>query len=134
MRDGQAAPGAGPAETGPAFAVTVAFDLHPDCRERFLGLVTANAAASIRSEPGCRRFDVLVPADPPGLEDGTPDVLLYEVYASRAAFEAHLASAHFSSFDAATRAMVRRKTVATFAVADGAAPAGATVPEQPHGR
>lgn len=118
----------GPAAQAPPelYAITVAFELKPGERDRFLKLVRANAAASLREEPNCLRFDVLVPAAQSGA-----DVLLYEIYADRLAFETHLASAHFIDFDAATRHMVTRKAIAEFAtrpttiqsdVADGTEP------------
>ncbi|MDQ3558780.1 MAG: antibiotic biosynthesis monooxygenase, partial [Pseudomonadota bacterium] len=43
------------------FAITVDFELAEGAREEFLKLVKANAAASVRDEPGCSRFDVLTP-------------------------------------------------------------------------
>ena len=46
-----------------------------------LPLVCANAAASLKGEPECLRFDVLTPLA------GGDEVLLYEVYRDRAAFE-----------------------------------------------
>src|SRR5947209_5261924 len=91
------------------YLITVAFDLEPGERERFLQLVTSNAQASLSNEPGCLRFDVLQP-----VSDGDCEVLLYEIYRDRAAFDAHLASAHYRSFDAATRSAVRRKHVQEF--------------------
>ena len=88
------------------YLITVAFEIEPDARGQFISLVTANAKASLDNEPGCLRFDVLLP-----LSEDNSEILLYEIYRDRAAFEAHLASAHFLSFDAATRSVVRRKTV-----------------------
>lgn len=88
------------------YLITVAFDVEPARRDLFIRLITSNAQASLREEPGCLRFDVLLP-----VEAGDCDVLLYEIYEDRAAFDAHLASAHFLAFDAATRDAVRRKTV-----------------------
>jgi quinol monooxygenase YgiN len=38
-------------------------------------------------------------------------VFLYERYADRAAFDAHLASTHFRAFDAAVRGMVAAKSM-----------------------
>jgi (4S)-4-hydroxy-5-phosphonooxypentane-2,3-dione isomerase len=93
------------------FAITVAFTIRPDRRDHFLTVVCANAAASLSAEPGCLHFDVLTP-----LEGGGPDVLLYEVYVDRSAFDAHLATAHFLAFDAATREIVSAKTVSEFRV------------------
>ncbi|RVA80121.1 antibiotic biosynthesis monooxygenase, partial [Mesorhizobium sp. M7A.F.Ca.US.006.04.2.1] len=40
------------------FVVWVDFRLKPGARGRFRELVDANATASVRSEAGCRRFDV----------------------------------------------------------------------------
>lgn len=93
------------------FAITVAFAVRPERRETFLKLVRMNAATSLEAEAGCLGFDVLAP-----LETGGPDVLLYEVYADRAAFDAHLASPHFLAFDRATREMVTAKTVREFRI------------------
>jgi quinol monooxygenase YgiN len=86
-------------------ALIVDFLLLADGRDRFLELVRDNAAQSVRDEPFCRRFDVIEPSDRPDA------VLLYEIYADRAAFDAHLASDHYKRFDAATRELIVRKTV-----------------------
>jgi autoinducer 2-degrading protein len=51
-----------------------------------------NAAAAIRDEPGCRRFDVLV------APDGGDKVMLYENYDDEAAFDAHRTSPHYLVF------------------------------------
>jgi quinol monooxygenase YgiN len=99
------------------YAITVDFELEDGARERFLSLVRANAAASVRDEPGCVRFDVLTPR---GQAEGPDRVFLYEIYADRAAFEAHLKTAHFLAFDAATQSLVRRKTVHDFEVTEAA--------------
>lgn len=101
-----------------AFAITVAFELHECAFVEFHRLVTENAAASVSLEPDCIRFDVLTPV--PG-EPG-PDVLLYEVYKSKAAFDLHLASEHFLSFDRRTRHLVRTKTVLAFTALENAKP------------
>ncbi len=92
------------------FAITVDFELVQGAREEFLRLVEENAAASMRDEPGCSRFDVLTYRDPAHSDR----VFLYEIYEDRAAFDAHVRTAHFAAFDAATRTMVRRKTVLEF--------------------
>ncbi len=100
-----------PAQGGTRYAITVAFALLPEAREPFLALVRANAAVSLRDESECLQFDVLSP-----LAEGAADVVLYEIYENRAAFEAHLRSPHFRAFDEATRDMVTRKTVAEFSL------------------
>src|SRR5688572_10887364 len=66
-----------------AFVITVDFKLHPGRGAEFLPLMTANAKASADNEPGCRRFDVLVP------HKGADWVRLYEIYDSEAAFDDH---------------------------------------------
>jgi quinol monooxygenase YgiN len=87
------------------YVVAVEFDILEQDLNRFMPLMLENARSSLAHEPGCRQFDVCV--DP---KQGT-STFLYEVYDDRAAFEAHLATSHFKTFDAATRAMVARKAV-----------------------
>jgi quinol monooxygenase YgiN len=78
--------------------------------------------ASVRLEPGCLRFDVLMPAD----AGAPPRVFLYEIYEDRAAFDLHLASEHFRDFDERSRDLVRGKTVLAFAVEENAKQRGAS--------
>ncbi len=88
-----------------SYAVCVTFTIRPEAWDAFLPLMHANAAASLKNEEGCHRFDVLTdPAYP-------HEVFLYELYTDPAAFDAHLASDHFKSFDAATADMVAGKAV-----------------------
>jgi (4S)-4-hydroxy-5-phosphonooxypentane-2,3-dione isomerase len=100
------------------YAITVEFEVEPTAFPDFLRLVKDNAAQSVKNEVGCTRFDVLTPAG----QHPQRTVLLYEIYVNRAAFDVHLASAHFLSFDQATKTMVTRKTVADFAVFENAKP------------
>ena len=86
--------------------VLVEFDLHPGKEPEFRRLVLENAAASLRDEPGCSRFDVLTPEGGPGER-----IVLYEIYDDAAAFDAHLATAHFAAFNEATAPLVASKTV-----------------------
>ncbi len=90
-----------------SFALAVTFTVKQSQFERFVELVRANAAASLRVEPGCLRFDVLVPRN----ETPPTRVFLYEIYRDRAAFEAHVASAHFQEFDRASGPLVVSKSV-----------------------
>jgi quinol monooxygenase YgiN len=90
------------------FVILVEFDLRPEGSERFLDLVRENAAASLRDEEGCERFDVLVPASGPN------KVVLYEIYRDRAAFDLHLRTPHFAEFDSATRSIVVAKGVTEY--------------------
>ncbi|MCR9175718.1 MAG: antibiotic biosynthesis monooxygenase [Alphaproteobacteria bacterium] len=87
------------------YVVTVEFVIKQDQVEAFAPLMAANAAASVRDEAGCSQFDVCW--DP----EGKPVCFLYEIYDDATAFQAHLASAHFKSFDAQVTDMVAEKSV-----------------------
>lgn len=87
------------------FAVIVSFTVKPESRTRFMSMLRDNARASVEEEPECLRFDVLEPPQRP------LEVWLYEIYRDRPAFDAHLRTPHFLSFDAATRDMTTGKTV-----------------------
>ncbi|MBW4708970.1 antibiotic biosynthesis monooxygenase [Roseobacter sp. YSTF-M11] len=91
------------------FAVVVTLSILPDRLEEFLPLMHRNATASLTEEPGCRQFDVAT--DPTRPEE----VFLYELYVDEAAFQAHLTTEHFRTFDAATGDMIARKSVTTYA-------------------
>lgn len=86
------------------YVVTVLFEPKPEHAAAFRAAMLANAKVSRETEPGCRQFDVCVEAD-------TGRTFLYEIYDDRAAFEAHLAAAHFKAFDDAIRDWVARKDV-----------------------
>ncbi len=90
------------------YVVTVEFAVDPNRLNEFLPLIEDNARRSREDEPGCRQFDVCVDDAQPGI------VYLYELYADRAAFDAHLATAHFKSFAAATQAMITGRTLRTW--------------------
>jgi (4S)-4-hydroxy-5-phosphonooxypentane-2,3-dione isomerase len=71
------------------FVLVVSIRVKPGKDRQFLAAIEANAAASLRDEPGCRRFDVLRDnADP-------RHYLLYELYDDEAAFQAHRNMPHF---------------------------------------
>jgi quinol monooxygenase YgiN len=86
-------------------AILVEFVARPDCIAAARELILANAEASLREEPGCLRFDVLVASDLP------QRFVLYEIYDSAAAFQAHLKTRHFEAFSAATAAMFETRTI-----------------------
>lgn len=88
-----------------AFVIVVDFKLKAGTHRAFRDLIDRNAQASCRTEPGCRRFDVL---EPTGEADR---VILYEIYDDRAAFDAHLKTRHFAAFDTASRELIADKTV-----------------------
>ncbi|MBV9749987.1 MAG: antibiotic biosynthesis monooxygenase [Acetobacteraceae bacterium] len=91
------------------FVILAEFDLHSGAAADFLRHVGDNASASVRDEPGCRRFDVLVPeAEAQG---ETPRIVLYEIYDSPECFDAHLRTPHYRRFEEATRALVSGRSV-----------------------
>ncbi len=87
------------------FVVVVDFQLKPGMGKQFRALIDVNADASVRDEPGCLQFDVLEPEG----EEGR--VLLYEIYADQAAFDAHLKTEHFHVFNSASESLYLRKSV-----------------------
>jgi acyl-CoA reductase-like NAD-dependent aldehyde dehydrogenase/quinol monooxygenase YgiN len=68
----------------------VSLQVKPGHRDAFLAAIAENATRSFTDEPGCRYFDVTV--------DTADDhhFVFYELYADRAAIEAHRAAPHFA--------------------------------------
>ncbi|MCC7311072.1 MAG: antibiotic biosynthesis monooxygenase [Sulfuritalea sp.] len=93
------------------YVITVEFTIPPEHLAAFMPLMLENARISRETEPGCRRFDVCRDPVRPEL------VFLYELYDDRAAFDAHLAAAHFKVFDGAVKAMVASKAVHAYELA-----------------
>jgi (4S)-4-hydroxy-5-phosphonooxypentane-2,3-dione isomerase len=91
--------------------IIVEFRVISDEHEAFLRLILDNAAASLKREPGCIRFDVLVPE---GQARGS--FMLYEIYADATAFEDHLRSEHYRLFDERVSPLVVEKKVARFGI------------------
>jgi quinol monooxygenase YgiN len=87
------------------FVIVVDFKIKPGAMQNFRRLIDENAKASVRDEPGCRRFDVLANGK------DADRILLYEIYDGRAAFGAHLKTPHFAVFDRESAALVADKTV-----------------------
>jgi autoinducer 2-degrading protein len=83
------------------FTLVADLNVKPDMRDRFLAAIEENAAASLRDEPGCLRFDVVQDIDDPD------HFLLYEIYEDETAFEAHRAAPHFPRWREAAAACLR---------------------------
>jgi quinol monooxygenase YgiN len=81
-------------------ALVVEIQTVPGERETFLARLGKHRANVLANEPGCRRFDILVPQDE---EDG---VILCEVYADAKALEDHDAAPYFQAYRADTAAMM----------------------------
>ncbi len=91
--------------------VLVALAVRPERLDEFVEGIRADAAASLRDEPGCLRFDVHQQvADPTRF-------LLHEIYADEEAFsEAHRAAPHHQAWRAVVdRCVVPGSHVNTYA-------------------
>jgi quinol monooxygenase YgiN len=80
-------------------------------RADFLARLKLHAATCLAQEPGCRRFDIMVPRD----EDDR--VIIFEVYDDEAALAAHDASAHMAAFRADAAPMIESRLRITGALA-----------------
>lgn len=74
------------------FVVIAEFRVKRGRLDAFLAAADDDARHSVADEPGCRRFDVVVP------EGDTGTVIFYEIYDDRAAFETHLKTPHLARF------------------------------------
>jgi (4S)-4-hydroxy-5-phosphonooxypentane-2,3-dione isomerase len=74
------------------FSLMVQMEVRPGRREEFLAGMAANAAATVRDEPGCLRFDVC------SVDGDDHRFVLYELYRDADAFAAHKATRHFAQW------------------------------------
>lgn len=93
----------------PAFVVIAEFQVKPGKMPAFLAAARDDARHSLADEPGCRQFDVLCP------EGDDEPVVFYEVYDSRAAFDAHLETPHLERFRRAFPPLVVEERPVRFA-------------------
>jgi autoinducer 2-degrading protein len=87
--------------------VAVLYEIKPVSREAFRDAILKNAAASLRDEPECHRFDVSF--SPDGLR-----CFLYELYTDEAAFDFHRRTEHFSEFIQVVQETTMGKRFETF--------------------
>lgn len=78
-----------------SYVVLPSFEVSEDRLDAFLTAARADAEQSVATEPGCLQFDVFVDRSLQPIE-----VMFYEVYRDRAAFEEHLATPHLEQFRA----------------------------------
>ena len=91
------------------YIIIVEFQVHTtEMMESFIKHVNQNASDSLKFEPGCFRFDVLVPSD------SETSIFLYEIYENKEAFGLHLLSKHFEVFDNNVKKLVFSKIVREF--------------------
>jgi autoinducer 2-degrading protein len=96
----------------------VEFRIRPAHVAEFEAAILSNAAASLKNEAGCRRFDVCR-----DLQDSAL-FFLYEIYDDQDAIDEHLKSAHYLAFDSLSRNWVEQKTVRKMALPAANAPIG----------
>ena len=90
------------------YVVTVHFTILPDHIESFRQHMKVQAENSLNLEPDCHHFDVCY--DP-----GDDTVcFLYELYTDEAAFQAHLDSDHFLSFNETVTPWIADKAIKTY--------------------
>jgi len=75
------------------FVVTVLLEVDGRHLPEFMAEMKKQARNSLEREKGCRQFDICVDAQAPRR------VFLYEIYADKTAFDAHLRTDHFLEFD-----------------------------------
>lgn len=97
--------GAGVAQAGPrdtGMMVRIAeVSVDPAQLDAYKTILATEQEASVRSEPGVLMLHSVQIADDP------TQIRLLEVYASRAAYEAHIRAPHFLTYKTATEKMVR---------------------------
>lgn len=87
-----------------SFVVIAELEVSETHRQEFLDLCQYDSERSVTDEAGCKQFDVLITAEEP------QSVVLYEVYDDQAAFDAHLATPHYSKFAAGVEQLGVTKT------------------------
>ncbi len=91
--------------------IAVRLDINSDSRSAFRQHILTSATNSLANEPGCKRYDV-------SFADDDAACFVYEIYADRSAFEAHLKTDHFETFDRNTQGMIADKRVEEYELAN----------------
>jgi quinol monooxygenase YgiN len=94
-----------PAPAREFHVVLVQFTVRPEQQDAFKEALLYNARESVRSDPGCLRFDVSQDKNDPSRW------ILYEVYDTPEAHATHRQSPHFLAFDAVAARAAVEKTV-----------------------
>lgn len=92
--------------------IAVRLDINPDARETFRRHILEAAARALEKEPGCKAFQV-------SFADDDAVCFVFEVYADRAAFDAHLQTDHYKAFAQKTQGMIADKRVEEYELAEG---------------
>jgi autoinducer 2-degrading protein len=87
------------------YTVIVEFTVNPDSRDQFMDRMLQQASDSLSNEEQCHTFDVAVD------DADNNKIMLYELYTDKAAFQVHLDSDHFKTFDNDVQGMITNKKV-----------------------
>lgn len=88
-----------------ALSLFVQIKLNSSTRDRFISVVTAHRDRVLTNEPGCQRFDVMIP------EDTEDQVCLYEVYEDADAFKLHRETDYMKAYRQTTAEMVADRSL-----------------------
>lgn len=88
-------------ETAPPMVRIAEIEIDPGQLEAYKAILAEEQEASVRLEPGVLMLHSVALADDP------TKIRLLEVYASRAAYEAHIRAPHFLKYKTSTEKMVR---------------------------
>ena len=80
-------------------------EVNPGQREAFIAAVKEEMDESVRVEPGVLALFAVAEKDAPSR------LWFFEVYATEAAYNAHLESPHFRSYRTTTEPMIRSRTL-----------------------
>lgn len=87
----------------PLYINAVDIDVVPGQIENYLAALKENGAAAVKTEPGCREFNITVSQTDPS------HVFIFEVYDNAAALDAHRQTDHFKKYAATTKDMVAKR-------------------------
>ena len=88
----------------PHFALLVTLRVHPASLDAFRERILEAAAAAVREEPDCLRFEVAQD------EESPETFVLFEVYRDAAALEHHHTTPHFLAFGREARDWILEKS------------------------
>jgi len=86
-------------------ALMVEFSVKPESLTDFIELMRSHAVLTLESEPGCEKFEVLVP------QENNNCIFLYELYTDSEAVEEHMTSDLLASTRGSYDNMITSKRV-----------------------
>ncbi len=95
-----------------AVVLVVELEIVEGQKERFLARARTHRKNVLKNEPGCQRFDIMVP------QEGGDTVFLYEIYADQKAVETHMATSYMKEYLSDTGPMIANRTRTHCAFAD----------------